>query len=144
MDQEQYEKLMNRRRSKIAEAIEKRKRKMEEKRTSTIHYAIQAVHDRARRDCWCTDHADCFRATFGKGESKAHRDKKYQLWCEYREMGYVVFVECRLEDGSRPDLIVCGNNGEILIIEVAKSEKEESLLLKEQKYPFAIKIVRCF
>jgi hypothetical protein len=69
-------------------------------------------------------------------------DKKYELWKEYRRLGAAVFTELRLKNGSRPDLVVCLANGDVEIIEVVESETEESLLLKEEKYPFPIKIVR--
>ncbi len=115
------------------------------KSQNSLQGALRRVHDEARADTWCTAHKNCFRGSIsidGKGESEAHLDKKYELWKEYRRAGAVVFTELILKDGSQPDLIVCWNNGDIQIVEVAKSEKEESLLLKEDKYPFPIKVFR--
>jgi len=144
MDDEKFKRLVEHRKAKRQEAIERRIAKDKAERDQTLISAINRVKDVARRDTWCTAHGNCFRASFGgNAESAAHRNKKYALWCEYREVGCEVFVELRLADGSRPDLIVCWNNGQIEIIEVAESEKEESLLLKEEKYPFPTRCVRC-
>ena len=142
MDNEKYQKLVNRRRIKIAEQIEKRKLKQEHDRNSTLNAAVARVKEVARQDTWCTTHGRCFRASFGgNAESPAHRNKKYELWCEYMEVGCEVFTELRLKDEyhGRPDLIVCWHNGDVLAIEIVCSEKEKSLIEKENKYPFPIK-----
>jgi len=112
----------------------------------SLNGALKCVYEEIRRDTWCTPHTNCFRGSItidGKGgESEEHLDKKYQLWKEFRKAGAIVLTEIILKDGSRPDLIVCWNNGEVEIVEIAKSEKEKSLILKEDKYPFPIKIFR--
>jgi len=115
------------------------------RKQNSLQGALKRVCEEARRDTWSTSHKNCFRGSIsidGKGETEAHLDKKYELWKEYRKAGATVFTELILKDGSRPDLIVCWNNGDIEIVEVAKTEKEESLLLKEDKYPFKIKVFR--
>ena len=136
-----YQKAVESRKRSIERSIVNRRQKQE----STLQSALNRVHQEARRDTWCTSHKNCFRGSIsidGKGETEAHLDKKYELWKEYRKAGATVFTELILKDGSRPDLIVCWNNGDIEIVEVAKTEKEESLLLKEDKYPFKIKVFR--
>ena len=146
MDQQKYQRMLERQRSKRKEAIERKITRDKVKRESTLISALSRLKEVARRDTWCTVHSNCFRGSISfdgrKGESEAHLDKKYALWKEYRKAGAIVFVELRLADGSRPDLIVVWNNGQIEIVEVAESEKEESLLAKEDKYPFPIKVVR--
>lgn len=104
--------------------------------------AVLRVRDEARTDTWSSSHIDCFRCTIGKGESDAHIMAKFKLWLEFKRMGCKVLTELIWKQGGRSDLVVCWNNGDIQIVEVAKSEKEESLLLKETKYPFPIKVFR--
>jgi len=142
MNQETYQKQLGKRQ----EAYQKKIEKDRLKRESTVISAISRLKAISRKDTWCTSHSNCFKGSIsinGKGESETHLDKKYELWKEARQMGGTVFTELRLNDGSRPDLIVCWNNGTVEIIEVAESEKEESLLLKEDKYPFPMRVVRC-
>ena len=139
--------MLQKRKLKNQEAINNKIARDKVKRESTLISALIRLKEVARKDTWCTDHGNCFRGSISfdgrKGESEEHLDKKYALWKEYRKMGATVFVELRLADGSRPDLVVVWNNGQIEIVEVAESEKEESLLAKEDKYPFPIKVVRC-
>jgi len=143
MNQETYQRQLRKRQ----EAYQKKVEKDRLKRESTVISAISRLKAISRRDTWCTSHTNCFRGSLAldgrKGESETHLDKKYELWKEYRKLGCIVFTELRLSDGSRPDLVICFNNGTIEIIEVIESEKEESLLLKEDKYPFPMKVVRC-
>jgi len=145
MDPKEYQKIINRRNIKRQEAIKNKMERDKVKRESTLISAISRLKEVSRKDTWCTDHANCFRGTItidGKGESEAHLDKKYELWKECRKMGGKVFTELRLAEGGRPDLVVCWNNGKIEIIEVVESEREESLLLKEDKYPFPMRVVK--
>jgi hypothetical protein len=141
MNEKSYQKAINARRR----AFERYKAKHTLKEKSTLQSALNRVYEEARKDTWSTSHKNCFRGSIsidGKAETEAHLDKKYELWKEYRKAGATVFTELRLLDGSRPDLVVCWNNGEVEIVEVAHSEKEESILLKEDKYPFPMKVVK--
>ena len=141
MNKQSYDKAVESRKKSIERSMAKRRLKQQ----STLQSALNRVHEEARRDTWCTSHKNCFRGSIsidGKGETEAHLDKKYELWKEYRKMGAIVFTELILQDGSRPDLIVCWNNGEVEIVEVVHSEKEESIILKEDKYPFPIKVFK--
>jgi len=122
---------------------ERKKNRDESKRKSTLYYAIDQVKENARQDCWCSIHNNCFKATFGKGESKKHRDLKYERWCYWREFGATVFTEVRWKNGSRSDLVVCLNNGEIFIEEILVSESNESIEKKKGLYPFELRTVRC-
>lgn len=121
---------------------ERKKNRDESKRKSTLFYAISQVKENARPDCWCSTHKGCFRATFGKGESKKHRDLKYKRWCYWREFGAAVFTEVIWKNGTRSDLVICLNNGEIFIEEIAISETEKSLAEKPDKYPFEVRVIR--
>ena len=115
-------------------------------RLISLNSSINRVKEVARRDTWCTNHSNCFRASFSQkdknAESDRHRDKKYETWVEYRKMGCVVFVELRLLNGCRPDLIVCFNNGDVEIVEIVESETEKSILIKKDKYPFPLRVVK--
>ncbi len=46
-----------------------------EKFQNTVEYGISKVKELADGRFWATNHSGCFRATFGKGETPAHRDK---------------------------------------------------------------------
>jgi hypothetical protein len=131
--------------SKYEKALGKYEKKQEYKKTANIEYALKIVREYAREDTWCTSHANCFRASFGldnKAESEAHLNKKFELWCEYRRLGFVVYCELILKDGRRPDLVIVGNNGTIEIIEIYESESSKSLENKESVYPFPVRAVR--
>lgn len=147
MDPQKYKEMVEKAKIKRTAAIERRiQRKRVQDKTKaekSLIWALNTVKDQARRDTWSTAHKNCFRCSIGEGESETHIRKKFDRFLEWRRFGATVFTELRLLDGSRPDLIVCLNNGEIFIEEIVESEKEASLLLKEEKYPFPIKIVRC-
>ncbi|KKK53188.1 hypothetical protein LCGC14_3097270 [marine sediment metagenome] len=142
MDQEKYDKMLKRARIKRRESINRQFEIDMEKYQKTLIYALKSVKDQARPDTWSSAHKNCFRCSIGKGESEKHIRKKFERYLEWRKLGAVVFTELRLKDGSRPDLIVCLNNGSVFIEEIVESEKEASLLIKEKKYPFPIRIVR--
>ena len=136
------EKLRNRRLSKINEQIAKRNNRQILKYKLTKEYALSELRKISEINSW---HLNCFKASFGidsKAESDAHRDKKYEQWVKYRKEGCDVLTELRLKNGmGRPDLVVVWNNGDIEIIEIVSSEKEESIKLKEKKYPYLLKVV---
>jgi hypothetical protein len=161
VEEDKFQKLVNRRksrqadrilkkrvrdRSNLSERIEKRKNRERSKRMSSIFYAINEVRQVARRDTWTTNHCNCFRCSpsiDGKGESDAHIRKKFELFLEYRKLGYICFTELILDSNlGRPDLVVCGNDGGVEIIEIVESESEASLKKKENKYPWPIKVVK--
>lgn len=119
------------------------------KNASRLEFAVQEVKHYARKDTWSGNHADCFRCSpsvDGKGESDAHLFRKFQIYLEYRKLGYTVFVEERiiLPDGTeaRPDLIICAHNGSVEVVEIAESESEQSLKKKSDKYPWPVTVVR--
>lgn len=138
-----YQKLQNRRQSKFQEQLEKRQNRMISKRESSLFSAISRVKEEADRSTWCTAHDNCFTCTFGPGESEAHIDAKFQRWKHWRKHGATVFTEVRWKDGGgRSDLVICLNNGEVFIEEIVCSEKEQSLMQKEDKYPFRFEVIK--
>jgi len=125
------------------EKIEKRVNRQLAKVKGTVEYGMSRVKRVAQVKFWASSHRNCFRCSFGKSESKEHRDKKYERWVYHRELGRTVFCELRLKKNmGRPDLIII-DKGFVWIEEIVKSEREASLILKKNKYPFKIKIVRC-
>jgi len=146
MDPEKYERLKeNAKRAKLRSFMRKVGQD-KYKQEQSLFWAIKRVKEEARQDTWCTNHGDCFRCSTsedGKAESPQHIAKKFERWLYWRKFGATVFTEVRWKEGGRSDLVICLNNGEIFIEEVAVSEKEGSLLLKEEKYPFPVKVVRC-
>lgn len=142
MDPETYEKRKQRHIEAGKRAFKRMKNKMISKRCNSLMNAMIAIKAIARQDTWSTNHANCFRCSFGENESDAHINKKFELWKEYRKIGATVFCELILKDGSRPDLIICFNNGQIKIIEVVCSEKKESIINKKNKYPFPLEIIK--
>ena len=65
-------------------------------------------------------------------EHTLHRHTKYKLaeYCYENELEF--FTECEMKSGGRADFIISDWN---LILEVYRTEKKESLLLKAAKYP---------
>lgn len=104
---------------------------------------INKIKELARRDTWCSTHKNCFRASFGKSENKAHRDKKYERWCHHRERGRSVFTELVLKSGLRPDLVIVDNKGMVWVEEVVNSESDESVVSKMSNYPFKVVVIKC-
>lgn len=98
------------------------------------------IKDEVRTDTWCTVHLNCFKASFGPGESEKHMDKKYERWKYWQKKGFYVFTEVRLKNGQRPDLIVFNEN-EIFIEEIVNTEKKESIEKKKYKYPFSVFVI---
>ena len=122
------------------EQLEKRTNRKLSKLRNTIQYGLTQVKAVAEGAFWCTTHTKCFRA--GDNESPAHQDKKYERWKYHRSLGRIVLTELILKRGmGRPDLIVV-DRGFIFIEEIVKSEKESSIIMKKQKYPFPINIIK--
>jgi len=128
--------------AKRKESILRQLRRQKAKRESTLPAALGRVKEVARPDTWCTNHGNCFRCSIGDAESEAHARGKFERFIYWRQYGATVFTELRLKSGDRPDLVICLNNGEIFIEEIAESEKEVSLLAKKERYPFPMKIIR--
>jgi len=122
--QERLKKQVNRRLSKLK---------------NTTEYGIGLVKKYADGRFWASVHNNCFRASFGKkGETDAHRDKKYERWCYHRKLGRTVFTELILKKNlGRPDLVVV-DKGFVFAEEIIMSEKEASIIEKRKKYPFPI------
>ena len=140
--EEEHQKRMNRVDSKKKEYMEKIKNRQQSKRESSLWYAIKEVKEHARQDTWCSAHANCFRCTIGKCETDAHIRAKFERFLFWRRYGATVFSEVKWKGkGGRSDLVVCLTTGEIFIEEIVVSEKEKSLLLKEDKYPFEIRVI---
>ena len=95
------------------------------------------VKEQVRPDTWCTAHVNCFRASFGPGESDEHVGMKFKRWRYWRKKGFNVVVESILTNSLRPDLIVFSEN-EIFIEEIVYSEKKSSILKKKKEYPFKV------
>lgn len=114
--------------------------RQKDKRKSTKGYAEYRVKCEARRDAWCSTHANCFR--FYEGETEEHVRAKFERFLHWRSMECTVYTELILKNGKRPDLIICQNNGDIFIEEIMESESDESIELKEKSYPFPIRLVK--
>lgn len=125
------------------EKVEKIKNRQLSKLKGTKSYAISQIKGLAEQSCWASAHESCFRASFGiNGESQAHRRKKFERWEHHRVLGRAVFCELRLKNGKgRPDLIIIDKAGNIFVEEIVCTEKEESLIKKEHKYPWEIRII---
>lgn len=114
-----------------------------ENRQSNVEFGMRTLKEFVQPDTWCTNHKGCLRISAIQAESQAHRQMKFDLFCEYTDLGYSVFSEVRFKDGrGRADLVVVGNNGSVEIHEVAESEPERSLILKQNKYPFPVVVHR--
>jgi hypothetical protein len=133
-----YEEHQEKRRESILRQIKRQKAKRE----STLPAALSRVKEVSRPDTWCTNHGNCFRCSVGDAESEKHARCKFDRFIYWRQYGATVFTELRLKTGDRPDLVICLNNGEIFIEEIAESEKEASLLAKKERYPFPMKVIR--
>lgn len=127
--------------SKI-KAFNRKKAKDTAKIESSPISAIRRVKEEARQDTWCSIHNNCFRVTIGSGESDEHIRLKFEKFLELRRLGATVFSEVRWKNGSRSDLVAVFQNGHIEIFEIAVSEKEASLIEKEDKYPFRMTVIR--
>ena len=95
------------------------------------------VKSQIRDDTWCVSIIDHFRASFGKGESEEHIDKKFERWKFWRKKGFHIITEGILKSGLRPDLLIFGEN-EIWIEEIVNTESEESIIKKKKNYPFPV------
>ena len=89
--------------------------------------------------CWSSIHSNCFR--FSVHETDAHILKKFERFLYWRRLGAVVFTELILKSGKRPDLLIVTDQ-KIFIEEITQSEKEESILLKKEVYPWEITRIR--
>ena len=126
---------------KTKQQIDAHFKRLKAKRESTLKAAIEKVKAQARQDTWCSVHANCFR--WYESESEAHIRKKFERFLEWRKFGCVCFTELVLSNKKRPDLVICLNNGEVLVEEIVESETEASLIAKDKSYPFPIKIIYC-
>jgi len=142
MNPERYEQLKQKAKEAKSRAFQRKVANDKERIENSLFWAIKRVKEEARADTWCTIHENCFRCSLEPAESDDHINKKFERFIHWRKFGAAVFVEVRWKNGSRSDLVICLNNGEIFIEEIAVSEKEENLLLKEEKYPFPIKVFR--
>ena len=72
-----------------------------------------------------------------------HELKKVEIFVELLYDGNDVILEPQLKDKSlgRPDILLL-NQIPAVAYEIINSEKEESLLLKDMKYPFMIKRIK--
>jgi len=143
MDNQKFQKKLQQHQRKREEYIQRKIERDKEKRNSTLSSAIMRVKEEARQDTWATSHANCFRFSPPPAESETHIRAKFEEFLKWRKFGAKVFTELIWKNGSRSDLVVCLNNGEVEIIEIAETESEKSLQAKEDKYPFPMRIVRC-
>lgn len=143
MDQEKYERLKEMAREAKSRSFQRKVARDKERQESSLFWAVKRVKEEARSDTWCTNHGNCFRYSQEPAESDAHVRMKFERFLHWRKFGATVFTEVRWKEAGRSDLVICLNNGEIFIEEIVSSEKEESLLLKAEKYPFPIKIIKC-
>jgi hypothetical protein len=113
---------------------------------NTVEWGAMTVKSQADPQFWCSTHEGCFRCSFGRkedgrGETDDHRDTKYERWKFHKKCGRLVWCELRLRNGmGRPDLVVV-DKGFTFIEEIVCSEKEASIVLKKDKYPWPISVV---
>ena len=100
------------------------------------------VKNEVRSDTWCTDHLNCFRCSFGPGESEKHINKKFERFKYWRRKNFQVVTEAILKNGKRVDLIIFNEN-DIWIEEIVFSESEESIKKKKENYPFPVFPIFC-
>ena len=81
-------------------------------------------------------HRNCLRT--GRGESESHALMKYWICRVLLSMKKEFVCEAVFENCSRADVYVLDDD---IAIEVLISEKEKSILLKENKYPCVITTV---
>lgn len=144
MDQDKYQRLKERAQAAKSRSFERHKINVQAKKENSLFWAVKRVKEEARADTWCTAHENCYRCSNEPAESEAHARMKFERFLYWRRLGASVFTEVRWKEAGRSDLVVCLNNGEIFIEEIVKSETEESLLRKEDKYPFPIKkVIQC-
>lgn len=128
---------------KIKEQAKKQSLYIQNKINSNNVCAISKIKDLSDLRYWSTSHRNCFKCTFGKGESEEHINKKFERWKFHRKAKRDVFCELILKNGmGRPDLLII-DKGFIFIEEIVKSEKEASILIKRNKYPFNINVIYC-
>jgi len=132
---------------KLQKQTEKKRNRQISKMKTSVEYQITKVKEVADKRFWCTAHDGCFRASFSeqgkKVESLKHIRAKFDRWLLHRLEGHIVFCELRLKDVGRPDLVIIHKNtGEIWIEEIVCSEKKESLIKKNNKYPFPVKSIK--
>ena len=111
----------------LQERIEKQVNRRLAKLKNTVEYGIGLVKKYADARFWVSTHLNDFRASFGKkGETDAHRNKKYERWCYHRKLGRAVYTELILKKSlGRPDLIVV-DKGFVFAEEIIASEREDS------------------
>jgi len=124
----------------IQEKIEKQKNRRISKTLDTIEYGKGEVKKYAEGKFWCSTHVGCFRG--GKSESEEHLDTKYERWKYHTRRGRTVYTELILKPGlGRPDLVIV-DKGHIFCEEIVKTEKEASLIAKENKYPWPVSVIK--
>jgi len=138
MNEKTYQKAINARRR----AFERHKAKHTLKEKSTLQSALNRVYEHVRKDTFSPKLKNCFRCYSPPAESEKHIRAKFERFFDWIKAGAIMFTELIWKDNSRSDLVICLNNGEVLIEEIVESEKEESIKLKEKKYPFPIKVVK--
>lgn len=139
------QKRQNRQKSKLTEQLEKKKNRVLSKKNSLLTFAICRIREEVEISTWSSVHKNCFRCSAGfmsNAETDTHIRAKFERFLYWRKFGATVFTEVRWKEGmGRSDLVVCLNNGEIFIEEIVCTEKEESILNKEERYPFPIKVI---
>lgn len=78
-----------------------------------------------------------------KANSLEHELKKAEIFTKLIHSGINVLVEPLLKerDTGRPDILVL-DTMPMIAYEIVKSESDESILSKDSKYPFKIKVVK--
>jgi hypothetical protein len=138
MNEKTYQKAIEARKR----AFERHKAKSTLKQKKSLQTALKRVYDEVRQDTFHPKLKNCFRCYSPPAESEAHIRAKFERYLDWIKVGAIVFTELIWKNNSRSDLVICLNNGEVQIEEIVESEKEESLLLKEDKYPFPFKVIR--
>jgi hypothetical protein len=129
---------------KKTELYEKLKKRKLQKIKESEEYGLSILKKCADRKYWATSHKNCFRCSISLGnknpETIKHIIMKFIRFIYHRKLGRIVFTELRFSKGrGRADLVVV-DKGNVFIEEIVVSEKEKTMLLKQDKYPFPVKI----
>jgi hypothetical protein len=74
----------------------------------------------------------CIKVT---SEALNHFTVKCQVAHWFKKQGFDIYCEPSFKNGSRPDLLVCNQQGDAYIVEILSSETEKRFQEKIKSYP---------
>ena len=133
MNEEKYQKLMERAKINRAKSYNKHLANLQDKPEYRLRTALNTIRISNRSG----SHLNDFR--FNPNNSDEHEDTKYRIFKILRRNNIPVFVEPIFENDSRCDILDLLN---FICYEVTFSETEEKLKEKIKKYPDIFTVVR--